>query len=282
MDANVQGPVSMDPADFIAGGLPDDFDGEITEVRFTKWNYGGRREEFGLAARVTIKPAEESGMTEDIVQHYSAGDLKFFAPSQDGRAVCDLASDDPKDWEGIYVLPVGPRPQLNNNSNWADFLTRALQAELPKERLSPNVTKLEGLYGHFNRVSQRKRSGLITSAEGEKEKQILVLTAIKPNPNAGKKGKAPAAGKAAASPAAGKSAADNGQEEFDGRLIEAVLGVLAENDGTIHRTKLPALVIKAFDAAEKGKAVKRLGEVGFLGKSDAWVWDADDNTLTLA
>lgn len=154
---------SLSPDDMVSGGLPDDFDGTITNVAFVSWDYNETIDTPVLALRVDIEPDEDSD-EENFSQHYSAGDMKYFVPSDDGKE----------------ALPVGKRDALSNSSNAAQFITALLNAEgfaeLGRE-IGTSVDAFEGIRCHFDRVDQPKRSGIV-NAEGERRKQILVVTEV--------------------------------------------------------------------------------------------------------
>jgi len=266
---------SMNPDNMISAGLPDDFDGTITRVRLTQWDYDGSIDEYVLAALVTITPDEDSGLDE-FDQYYSAGKVTDFAPSTDAIEPCLLDSDDPSDWEGEYALKVGKRDQLNNNSNWAHWIGAAVKAGFDVKKLQSSVACFEGVTGHWNRIGQQKRSGL---QDDGKERQILVLTEI--TAQATKK----RAKKTTKSKASKKTATDTPQDDSNDvreHLSRVVLEALANADGIISKTKLPALVIKQFDGSEKAEAVRLVSKAEFLSGSDLWTYDSDDNTLSLA
>jgi hypothetical protein len=271
------GVASMNPDNMLSAGLADDFDGTIKQARLVPWDYDGNLDHHILAVRLDIEPDEDQDQ-EPFSQHYSAGELDHFVPSLDGETPTDLESEDEEDWEGVYALRVGRRQQLNNSSNWAHWVGATIDAGFPVEELEADVSCFEGLYGHWNRIPQRKRSGIVVEEEGGRQRMILVLTEIheKAKPKVGKskaKDKSATKGKAAAKPVA---------DDLDERLSEVVLGALADNDGTLPKTKLPGVVIKAFDGKEKAAAIKRVADVKFLGADDAaWTFDADEGVLTL-
>lgn len=230
---------SMKPTEMSSGGggLEDNVSATIAEVRITKWNYDKDDKPFVLAARVKYEPDEEQ---EDdaiirpaeleknggyIVQHYSAGKLEHFAPAtEDGY--CDLDSDDPEDWDGIFAAPteellekLGDRydeddestwPRINMNTNWGFWVQKLVDCGFPEESAVPDVQCFEGLHVMLHRVPQPKRSGMADSATGggqQRERQILVVTELLDKP---KKGKAAAKGAAAAK---GKVSAKSKRDE---------------------------------------------------------------------
>lgn len=261
--------ISLNPELMVAGGLPRDFDGVIREVRYVPSSLAPEKYQDALRAknakpqlmaRVTIDADEESGF-DTVTEFYSAGDLGAFAPSQDGVEPVDLDGE-PDEMEGTYAVPVGKREAMNNNTNWAFFLTNLKQAGFTGFTASTEC--LEGISAFFSRPQPPSRPGL---DQGEKKAGVLVVAELH-----GKK-----AGAAKAKGSAASKADTNG---LDDRLSEIVLEALTAADGTIARTKLPGIVIKQFSGAQKAQAVKRVGDVKFLEGSELWAYDADEGTLT--
>lgn len=278
---------SMRPDEMVAGGLMDDFDGTITKARLVPWDYNGSIDHHVLALALTIKP---EGDDPEFTQHYSTGaELDEFVPSMDGLEPCNLESDNSEDHEGIYAMPVGKKEGLNNNSNMAQFYGAMVDAGFDINSIMPNVDFLEGVGGHFNRMPQKKRSGLMQSKRVDKngkEKEnrnndILVITELKAKAKAGKAVPAtktkPVAAKASAKTAVEEETADGDP------LVDIVVAALeAAEDNTITKKSLSALVLKSkIDAKEKGAAVKRVQSDEFLEGSERWAYDAEEGTLVL-
>jgi hypothetical protein len=293
----------MRPDQFQGGGLPDDFDGTISEVRFVPWNYPTENKPEGtidhhiLAARVTIEREDEGA---PVVQHYSAGELEHFAPSMDGESPVDLEGDDIAQMEGVYAYKVGKKEALASSSNWSHFLTALYEAGMPYEDMSPDVRFLEGLQAHFNRVPQRKRSGMGSDqggGDGKRIKEILVITEIKGRADAKAAGatKKAATATAKASPLSARATAKtqaapavaeeaNGEGDLSARLAEAIVNATREAGGTLAKSKLAQVAIKNFKGAEKTEALALATNAEFLeglAESNAY-WDADEGTLTLS
>jgi len=268
---------SMNPDNMVSAGLADDFDGQITEARVVPWDYDGKLDHDILAVRLTIEPDEDSGF-EEFTQHYSAGDLEYFVPSMDGKSPVDLDADDKADMEGVYAFPTGAREQLNNNSNWADFLFKLRDAEFPPDDMDADVRFVEGLAGHFNRVPQQKRSGIVRpSGDGDtRQKTILVVTEIsEAKPKTRKKRTSKKSSKSTT------KSTPKVDSDLDDRIEEVILEALVEAE-ELPKAKLPGLVIKVFAGAEKAKAVKRAASVEYLNSREAWEFDEDEGVLTLA
>lgn len=277
---------SMNPDNMIAGGLADDFDGLVTKARFVPWDYDGKIDHHVLAVALTVLI---DGEKEPFTQHYSAGELEQFAPSMDGTNPVPLDNENATEaqLEGVYALRVGKKEQLNNNTNWAQFVGALIDAQFDKSQLGSSVTFMEGVYGHWNRIPQKKRSGIVaTPAAGAgaakaRANDILVITELKQAPTGAKTAARPAKATAAAqAQQAAPATASSGGGDLDDRLAVVVTeAVLAAGDEGLLKGKLAGIVIKAFAGPEKAKAVKRVSETEFLEGYDTWVFDADSGLL---
>lgn len=291
----------MRPDAMSSAGLADDFDGLITQARLLPWNYPtdakpeGSIDHHILGVRISITPDEDSGF-QPFTQVYSAGELEHFVPSMDGETPVDLDGDDESEMEGVYALRVGKKENLNNSSNWAHFLTALHDASFPLEEMDADVRFLEGLYGHFNRVPQKKRSGIVgqgqSSGGEQRQREILVVTEIKERRDLSKAakstsaktgaGKAKGAGTSKATATA--TAADNGSTDLDETLIAAIVAAAQKADeNVLPKSKLSSIAIKAFAAGgDKTKAVKRVSDAGFLESlaEVGIIYDAEESTLT--
>lgn len=302
---------SLLPENMAQGGLADDFDGVITRARFAPWDYNGKIDHHVLAAHVTIKP---DGDEPEVDVYLSAGNLDEFMPSNDGEKPVNTDNFGVKDgegnpvepfenFEGLYAVRVGKKEQLNNNSNFAQFMAALLEAKFPKDKVTASLSFMEGAYGHFNRIAQKKRQGLVRAqAEGQQQRQndVLVMTEFKELRAAGKsapttapkatggglkKGpstaSAPAAQPAASPASTGSTVAGGLDEKLTAIVNNAVAGA-AEG---LAKTKLPPIALAGLTGAEKGKGVSRVTNVEFLtsagdgsdGKN--WVFDAESGTL---
>jgi hypothetical protein len=264
------GVASMNPDNMVSGGLMDDFDGLVTRARLCFFDYEGKGQRT-LAVALAIKPDDD----DEFTQHYSSGNPEHFSPTMDGVNPAE---------EGVYALPTDNKSQMNNNTNWAHFTLACLDAGFAKKDLGASVEWVEGLYGHFNRVPQRKRSGIQVEAVGSDGRQrsndILVVTEIKTAPAGAGAGRVAAAtGKGKALP--GHGSAGPADSDLDARLSEVLLVALAESEEGIPKTKLAGSVIKSFTGAEKAKAVKRVNDLAFLEAVDGATFDADSATLFL-
>lgn len=277
---------SMNPDNFVSAGLMDDFDGLVTKVRLVPWDYNGNIDHHVLGVAVTIKP--EDG--DEFVQTYSCGELDQFVPSMDGRTPVDLENGQGEELEGIFALKVGKKDGLNNNTNWAHFIGALIDAGFDKSKLTASVDFLEGTFGHWNRVPQKKRSGITVNRGPEDQSKqrnndILVITELKAAPaSTGKASAKPAAKSAPSKPAPAKTqaapAATNGAgESLDDRLAAAVTEAVLASDEGLPKSKLAKVAIDNFSGPEKAKAIKRVQEADFLNSSDTWTFDVESATL---
>jgi hypothetical protein len=143
---------------------------------------------------------------------------------------------------------------------------------------------MEGVYGHWNRIPQKKRSGIVVTTQQAggrtRNTDILVITELKEVP---KGATVKTATKSATPVAAAKSATKSATpavNDLDDRLREIVTeAVLATGDAGLAKSKLPGIAIKAFTGADKARAVKRVTEIEFLGSSETWEFDVDEGKL---
>lgn len=303
---------SLNPDDFLQGGLKDDFRGRVITAVYAPWDYDGNIEDPVLAAQLTIQGLDDDGEEDGdpFVQNWSAGDLSAFVPSEDGRTPADDGE------AGPYALRVGKRAQLNNNTNFAHLMQSIIESgeaskgkHFTRENLTASLACLEGLDAHWNRVPQKKRSGLRDAEEGETTKRsrdVLVVTEVygygddKPAAKA-KGGKSDAkAGKSAPPAKAAKTSSKPKKEEpeaeeeetegaggetndLDTDLTAMITEALGEADGPIKKGKLVGIVVKAAGKdPRKAKMVKRVTEAEFLENEDApWTFDEDEGSISL-
>jgi hypothetical protein len=272
---------SLNPDDFIQGGLADDFRGKITEAVYAKWDYEGNIDHDVLAVKLTIE--REDG-EKPVVQFWSAGDLTNFVPSQDGEEEAE---------EGPFALRVGKKTALTNSTNFAHLLEAILDAgtaskKFTKANLTTSLACLETLDAQWNRIPQKKRAGLVPTegAGANRGKDILVVTEVFGYGAAEKAGKGKAAAGGPAKAAKGKPAKDESEdagETLDSRLSDALVEIISAAGGTIKKSKLAPLVLRAFATdKDKSKAIGRCTQADFLSGDDVlWTYDEEEGTLSI-
>lgn len=293
------GVASLDPGEMLQGGLKDDFRGVVTEAVYARWDYDGNIDEPVLAARLTIQPKDDDGEDDGdpFVQHWSAGSLETFVPSADGKTPCD------DDEAGPYALRVGKRAQLNNNTNFAHLMGSIIDSgeaskKFKRSDLTASLACLESLDSHWDRVPQKKRSGLV-EAEGDGAKRardVLVVTSVfgygenGASAGAGKAGKgaksAPPAKTAAAKSTKAKAAEPEEEEEpevdeLDSDIRDAVIEAISAAKGKLKKSKVPGVILAAMAKdPRKAKAVKRSSEADFI-ENGPWEYDEETGILSI-
>lgn len=160
-------PVSLRPSTFAIGGsLADDVDFTIERVRFG-YGYGDGKD--GSDA-VTLQLLWKDGDGAEHFGYYSIG--QGFVPSETGK--------DGDDNNGKMLVPVGDKTAPNNSSNFALLLTSMVNAGVPEDLFDGDISAIEGLIGHYNRVPAPKRNNL-PSRPGQKQRDdptILLFTTL--------------------------------------------------------------------------------------------------------
>lgn len=189
--------LSLRPSTFTQGGLIDDIDAEIIRARFVQYDFEGKSDNGAkLCVLLLFKDMEGA----ESPQYFSAGDLQYFVPSEDPKNA---------DLNGITVVAVGEKTNLNGSTNTALMLNSLVQAGFPEDQLDAgDLRVLEGLVGHWNRVPQPKRQNL-PKRPGQEDKvpMVLICTSIKTMPGEAKPAAKPTTGKPAASAAKPAAAA---------------------------------------------------------------------------
>lgn len=268
--------VSMLPDDFVAGGLFDDQVATVVEAVFAPFDYNGNIEGAVLAAKLTLQPDEDGA--DPVTQYWSAGALNSFKPSEDGDEPTD--GDGMETGEGYFVVPVGSRTNLNNNTNWSQLLVSLLDADFPREKISSDIRFLVGLKAHWNRLPPTRKGGQM--ADGGGKKDVLCVTKVIEEPGGGKakagKGSAPAGTKSGSS----KGGDASGGGSLNETVAEMVASIAKAEGGPVKKSKLAGLVLKGWKGSpgDKQKATKLAGDNAFLAEVDDCVFDEEEGTLT--
>lgn len=131
--------------EFVVGGLLDDADVTLRTVRFRSWDYNGNIKEPVLGLQFEM--VEDDGtVTVDVG---SAGELKIFQPSPDGKK----------------AVPMGATKKLNQNTNAVLTLLSLMQADTRGElaaklRATDDISILDGTKVHILRKPQPKRKNM--------------------------------------------------------------------------------------------------------------------------
>lgn len=268
----------QNPLEFSGGGLPTDFDGTITEARAVIWNYdNGKGPKIDEKGQVVLIPAmrlriARDGEDEDIISYYSAGDIQHFWPlTEDGDAV---KQDENGLGEGVMFGLVGSRDKMGKDTNHGHFMTALMDAGF-KEATKPDLRFLEGLSGHFDRIQQKKRAGVVgavapeagDTGRGGRPPEILAMTrfigrgavpapklqaaplaspAVRPAPSAS----------SPATPATGSGSVTAATGDVDAKLRELIVASIPA-DGPLKKGGVVGKVMKSgWTPAEKSAAAK--------------------------
>lgn len=266
------GTASLNPADFAQGGILDDVDVTIVGSRVTSEAPDGYTSDKPMCFLELM--LQEEGNENPTAQSFSAGDLKRIMPSEDGLH---------------FELAPGVAG-LNQNTNAAMFLRSLLDHSFPVDKLSAgDVSVMVGLICHVNRIPQPKRSGL-AQKEGERERTVLVVTAIhkmpwdKPGTKTATATKAPTSIKAPTG--AVPAAAPAGDVDIDELAVETLKSILAGNGGKVKKTMIAMKSLKVMDKTDPYRAavMEKLAddsEGGFL-QTEGMGWEFDGETVSAA
>lgn len=263
---------SLDPENFSTGsGLFDDVDGVVTGAHFTNeppdgYTADGNPLFFVLEIQI-------DGADGPVEQRYSMG----------GKAGDQFTVSD----DGLGLIPEGPHSRLGASSKFGLFMAALKTEGFPIASLGGedgNMGALVGLRAHFNRIPDPERKGL-QQRPGQKEKKYpestLVVTKIHAlpgeKPATAKKATTtakPAAGKATSKPAAAPVADDEDIQVAE----ETLVVLLAANNGTIQKSKLPILAARELAKHPRRQEVSKLiYSEPFLLRQVAWTFDPSSN-----
>lgn len=259
---------SLNPADFSeGGGLIDNVDAVINDAAFTIWDYDQPvNNRTTLALRLTLGYTGPDGEPAQALQYYSAGDPKFFVPSEDGK----------------MAIPVGNKTALNSNTNLGQLLMALINAGFTG-KLGDDISVIVGVNAHWQRVAQPKRDGLPSQqgqAANDRPKTLLVpvkvhaATGAKAAPKTAAKTTPKTAPAAATPPAAAAADADGDADEA---LATTIMEVLQEK-GAMSKAKLLTALFKPLAAfgAQRNAMLKRAGDDTFLTDGGPWGFDGEN------
>jgi len=154
--------IMLHPDTYIRGGLMQDVDVTLTNLRWTEWDYQGTVNPPVLACRITMEPLDGFDEHEEFL---SAGSLDNFQPNPD---------DDGK----TLISPNG-KEHLTQSSNWYHFIRSITDSGGDLTPLKDDISILEGSKFHVVRKPAPKRDGAFTVQKKEgREAQILVVDKV--------------------------------------------------------------------------------------------------------
>jgi len=266
--------IMLHPDTYIRGGLMQDVDVTLTNLRWTEWDYQGTVNPPVLACRVTMEPLDGSDEHEEFL---SAGSLDNFQPNPD---------DDGK----TLVSPNG-KEHLTQSSNWYHFIRSITDSGGDLTPLKDDISVLEGSKFHVVRKPAPKRDGAFTVQKKEgREAQILVVDKVislpwdkkgagaKRTAAAAKPATAGAAAKTNSSAAATTAAAAEeaqaeapaGDDDMNNIAIGVVTGLLEKGATPINQLK-----VFSFRELNKNKALDTKTKNAISGMINA-AWLAEN------
>jgi hypothetical protein len=301
-------PTAPDPQDVLVSfGLGDlgqafasDFDGTVTNAFWGPFDYDGHMDYHVLALCLEILPDEDSGF-DPIVQWYSAGDLKNFQPSKDGKTPVSLEGDfDLAAMSGPRVVRVGTKKMLSPSSNMGFFLSTLKDAGHPREEMEhvADAGFFIGLRGHWMQVDQPERTGLKKKKEGKST--ILCVTEYKgrvdvstlAKTGAGKQGVVMGASGGggvqtqakAQNTASTTTTTTTTTTTYSPDVVNYIHSALRQAGLGVDVTKADLLAKASMDKANKAlkpQIINFLNDDAALGANGGlWVYDPGDDTLT--
>jgi len=238
------GTVDLRPDSFAeGGGLIDDFDGTISDIRFIMTNYGGRISDAIPVAsvRFTIEDMESDPTL------YSVGGSDDFAPTTDEMGLNKLKTKD----------------SLTKTSKFGMFMASIVDAGFPLNKMeSDNISYLVGLDAHFLRKIV-EYSGL--KKKSDRDNTVLLCTKINTLPwenkkvGKGKKGK--------------PAAVDEGLANDVAGIIQSML---RDTDYGLPKKDLISALFKSKEIAalsDKKGALKLAVDDTFLNGREEWAYE---------
>jgi hypothetical protein len=255
----------MNPDEMEKGNpLPDDFDFTIKEATWVIYDYAGKS---GVEVPALWVLFDTHGKYEkDREEHYKAGDLDSWRPSDDGTR----------------LKKVGDEEKIRNNSNAGLFLASLVEGGFPKNRLSIDPTVLVDTQGHAKRQVATNREGFEkkkNKSGQEVEAKILLVTEVTalPGEGAAAKGKSKGANKSIGDSEDKDSTKADGAAEVDAATY--LLELLEAADGkSLPKNKIVSAMfnyppVKKLGGKERNAISKLAGEENFLREGGPWKYE---------
>lgn len=245
--------VSLRPDNFSeGGGLIDDFDGKIADIRFIMTDYDGKIPSPVPCARVIFEIDGEE-MEPSL---YSIGGSDDFAPDESGMGIVKLKS----------------KATLTKTSKFGMFMTSLIEAGFPLNKTEDDsIAYLIGTVGHFLRKAVEYKN-MKKKSDNDREQTVLLCTKILQLPWDAEKTTAKKGGKG------GKVVPKAVDEALAANIIGIIQGVLVQADGELpKKTLLSELFknedIKAMSADDKKAALKMASDDTWLKAQEEWTYD---------
>jgi len=233
------------------GGLVDDFDGVITDMRFIMSDYNG-----SISNPVPTFVVTFNIDGEESVAWYSVGGKDDFVPDETGRGLTQLKG----------------KTTLTKTCNYIMFMDSLVKSGFPLNKMDPrDVSPMIGIEGHFLRKPV-KHDGL--KKTGDRDSTILLCTAVTKLPGEGGTGKKTRGGRKTKGAVVDEGLAD--------QVAGFIVAILAEADGEAAKTKM----LSAFFKNPEVKALPNKKDATTLAANDTFLagreeWEYANGVLTL-
>jgi len=250
--------------EFVATGGFGEGEATVKMARFNNWDYRGKVANPILALRLDLVDAQGGEHEEQL----SAGELRFFVPSSDGKK----------------AIPVGSQTKLNVNTNAVIFLLSLMNADTRGEmtkrlRAGDDISILDGLKVYLISEAAPKRATIqaaTTPGQEARVQTVLKVQKVLAYPWEANGAAAPAVAAAAApaaaapaAPAAAAPAAAAASGENDVLAAQTLLNIIATNGGSIAKSALAGKVFS--DPEVKKLAVPVKNAILSLVVNDAFL-----------
>lgn len=251
--------ISINPSNAVSGGLTQDVDVLVERCRAAIYDYNGKAEKPSLTVHMTLVTQGSEPVT--LEQYYSVGALNRFAPAEsaDGEPLTNLGD------EGKYIVAAvdSTASQLNKNSNFVFFMDELVKAKFPSDRISEDLSSLEGMIFHAVLKPQPARTGMQQTSTSTKERTSLVPSAVVRFPWDAK-GKTKAA-----TAAAGSKATSTDVNAIAVSAIQAILSDPKNSNGVVpaeakklaFKSLLPNTAVKA---EQRNEACAKIVDAAWL------------------
>lgn len=206
--------VSIKPSEFVEGGaVPVERNLHWKECRFNIFEYKKKSGEV-VAKTTALRVTYVDDDDQEMEQQYSVTDPERFIPSADGKT----------------LVAIGSAQNLSKSSNFYLLMNALINSGFPENKLSGDVSVLDGLYTYNIGLPEPKRVGLarqVVEGETVRERVLSVPSKILSLPWE-KKGKGKGA-KAAASAAPAEDVTEKALA-FVGKVIDAAGGPVSRQD----------------------------------------------------
>ena len=239
------------------GGLIDDFDGTITDMRFIMTDYGKPMDEVPVCRVVYDVGGEEH---DDLLSVGGDGD---FQPDESGRGIDKLKT----------------KNTLTKQCQFIMYSNSLVESGFPLNRMDLNdVTSIIGTKGHFLRTVVKRKGSSFKKKEDDRPETVLLCTKVLELPGEAKAGKGKTKAKRTT-----KAAVKAADPELADTVAAIIQELLVDNEGTMSKTAVLGALFKSAAMSElddKNAGLKVMKDDTFLHSREEWTYK--DGVLSMA